>query len=164
MANFLTGLRILFSLLLLFCGTFSPPFYVFYLAAGVSDMLDGTVARVTHTASDFGAKFDTTADVVFCLTACVKIFPTFVFPVWLWVWISAIAVLKISTFVWGLRVKKTFVVHHSVMNKITGLLLFFLPFGFALSLPAVQSTTFVCIVASIAAVQENLCLTKKYNL
>ncbi len=32
------------SIVLLFCPAFSPAFYAFYIAAGLSDMLDGFVA------------------------------------------------------------------------------------------------------------------------
>jgi hypothetical protein len=34
---------------------FSPAFYALYIASGVSDMIDGTVARKTGTASEFGS-------------------------------------------------------------------------------------------------------------
>ena len=62
MANIITGIRILCSIALLFFPAFSPSFYALYIAAGVSDMIDGTVARKTGTASEFGSKLDTAAD------------------------------------------------------------------------------------------------------
>ncbi len=46
MANFITGLRIVFSVVLLFCPVFSPAFYALYIAAGVTDMIDGAVATL----------------------------------------------------------------------------------------------------------------------
>ena len=49
MANIITGIRIVCSIALLFCPVFSPAFYALYLTAGVSDMIDGTVARKTGT-------------------------------------------------------------------------------------------------------------------
>ena len=45
MANIITGFRVLISIALLFCPMFSPVFYVLYLIAGLSDMIDGTIAR-----------------------------------------------------------------------------------------------------------------------
>ena len=62
MANIITGIQILCSISLLAVSTFSKSFYILYLIAGVSDMIDGTVARKTGTANDFGSKFDSTAD------------------------------------------------------------------------------------------------------
>ena len=54
MANLVTCLRILCAGLLLFFPAFSPAFFALYLNGGVSDMLDGFIARRTHTASAFG--------------------------------------------------------------------------------------------------------------
>lgn len=41
MANIITGLRIICSVALLFFPAFSPAFYALYIAAGLSDMIDG---------------------------------------------------------------------------------------------------------------------------
>ena len=49
MANLITGTRILCSNALLFCPAFSPSFVVLYLVAGLTDMVDGAVARKTGT-------------------------------------------------------------------------------------------------------------------
>ena len=43
-ANLITGTRILCSVALLFCTAFSLPFLVLYLAAGLTDMIDGFAA------------------------------------------------------------------------------------------------------------------------
>lgn len=64
-ANILTGFRILGSILLLFFPVFSEAFYSIYLLCGFSDMIDGTIARKTNSASELGAKMDTVADLVF---------------------------------------------------------------------------------------------------
>jgi len=53
-ANIITGSRIVFSIALLFFPPLSSAFYVLYAAAGLTDMIDGTVARKTNTVSDFG--------------------------------------------------------------------------------------------------------------
>ena len=65
MANTITFSRIAACIVLLFCPVFSPAFYVFYIAAGLSDMLDGFVARQTDTVSKLGTRLDTIADFVF---------------------------------------------------------------------------------------------------
>ena len=58
MANSITAIRIACSIALLFCPAFSPAFYTLYIIAGVSDMIDGTVARKTGTVSEFGSGRD----------------------------------------------------------------------------------------------------------
>lgn len=64
-ANIITGLRIVFSLAILFFPPFSPMFYILYGSAGLTDMIDGTVARKTNTVSASGEKLDTIADFIF---------------------------------------------------------------------------------------------------
>ena len=59
MANIITGIRILFSFILLFTKIFSPTFYTVYIIAGISDVLDGLVARKLNLQSSFGEKLDT---------------------------------------------------------------------------------------------------------
>ena len=53
MANIITGIRIVISAFLLFCPVFSPEFFMLYISAGASDMIDGAVARKTGTVSEF---------------------------------------------------------------------------------------------------------------
>ena len=90
MANIITAIRILCSIALLFFPAFSPAFYALYITAGVSDMVDGWVARRTHTASELGAKLDTIADIVFVVVCLVKLLPVMDITTWLYVWIGII--------------------------------------------------------------------------
>ena len=69
MANIITGCRILCSIFLLFVPAFSHAFYVLYLVAGFTDMIDGTIARKTNTANEFGPRLDTIADLTL-VAAC----------------------------------------------------------------------------------------------
>ncbi|MBR1973057.1 MAG: CDP-alcohol phosphatidyltransferase family protein, partial [Candidatus Methanomethylophilaceae archaeon] len=68
-ANVLTGCRILGSILLLIFPAFSLRFYVTYLLCGLSDMVDGTIARRTNSVSRFGSQLDTVADMVFVIAS-----------------------------------------------------------------------------------------------
>jgi CDP-diacylglycerol--glycerol-3-phosphate 3-phosphatidyltransferase len=78
MANVITGLRILVSAALLFCPVFSPIFYVLYLIAGLSDMVDGIIARKTNSASEFESRFDSIADYIF-VAVCLIILHLYIF-------------------------------------------------------------------------------------
>ena len=153
MANWITSLRILCSIALLFCTACSPTFYVLYIAAGVTDMLDGWTARKTNTVSDFGAKLDTAADFVFVCVCFIKLLPVWPIEVWMAVWIAAIAVMKGLNILLGFITQKKMVVCHSVFNKMTGLLLFALPLTVSF-IPFRESALAVCAVATLAAVQE----------
>lgn len=100
-ANIITSFRIFCSVLLLFFSVFSMEFYIAYLLCGFSDMIDETIARKTNSNSEFGAKFDTVADLVFVAVAFIKLFPILHIPKWLWIWIVAIGIMKISNIVLG---------------------------------------------------------------
>ena len=126
-ANIITGSRIVFSLSLLFIPLTSAWFYALYLLCGLSDMIDGTVARRTSSASEFGARLDTVSDFVFLSVALIKFVPHLHIPVWLWIWIGIIALIKLGNVVWGFIRTKKLISPHTVLNKITGLLLFLMP-------------------------------------
>ena len=154
-ANILTGFRILGSILLLFFPVFSVSFYSIYLLCGLSDMIDGTIAKKTNSASEFGAKLDTVADLVFVAVSLIKLLPIIHIPGWLWIWGGVIAIIKIGNIIWGYVSKKQFIALHTIMNKITGFLLFLLPL--TLSLVELKfSSLVVCSIATFAAIQEGV--------
>ena len=153
MANIITGFRLAASLALLFCPVFSLPFFALYLMAGISDMVDGVVARRTNTASEFGARLDTAADFVFVVACLIRLLPVMDMPTWLYVWIGVIAMIKGINIVSGVVMQKRLVTVHTVMNRVTGALLFVLP----LTVPLVElryTAPFVCAAATFAAIQE----------
>lgn len=153
MANIITGLRIVCCIALLFCPSFSASFYILYVVAGITDMVDGTVARKTNSVSNFGAKFDTVADFILIVVCLLKMLPVLNIKIWMCVWMAAIAVIKVINVISGYVMQKKLVSVHSVMNKVTGALLFALP----LTLGFVEirySAVVVCTVATFAAVQE----------
>ena len=152
-ANMITGCRILGSILLLFFPAFSIPFYLIYVICGLTDMIDGTIARKTNSAGESGARFDTAADLVFAAVSLSKMLPKLNIPQWLWIWVAVIAVIKIGNMIWAYVSKKQFLYLHTVMNKFTGAILFLLP----LTSPLVgskYSSIAVCSIASFAAIRE----------
>ena len=153
MANLLTGCRMLCGMLMLCFPAFSAGFTALYLLGGLTDMLDGTVARKTHTASRLGARLDTAADFIFAAAALAKLWPVLSPPTWLWIWTAVIAAIKIINVVSGLICHRTFVAVHSVMNKVAGFLLFLFPLSWYL-MDVQHSAAIVCAVATFAAVQE----------
>ena len=159
MANIITVVRILCSIGMLFVPVFSPAFYALYIAAGVSDMVDGTIARKTGTVSDFGSKLDTTADIVLVTVCLIKMIPVLRIPVWLYIWIAVIALIKAINIVSGYVMKKRFVTVHTVMNKIAGILLFVLPLTLRI-FDLKYSGAVACTVATFAAIHEGHIIRK----
>ena len=152
-ANIITSCRILCSILMLFFSVFSAQFYILYLFCGFSDMIDGTVARKSNTVSEFGTRFDTVADFIFVAIAMIKFLPLIHIPSWLCIWIVVIAIIKISSVVWGFIQKKKLMSLHTIMNKTTGVLLFLLPLTLTL-VELKYSYVVVCLVATFSAIQE----------
>ena len=161
-ANIITGARIVLSLPLLFIPLTSALFYVLYLFCGFSDMIDGTVARKTNNASEFGAKLDTVSDFVFMTVALIKFVPHLHIPVWLWIWIGIIAMIKLGNAVFGFVRTKKLISPHTVPNKITGLLLFLLPMTISF-VDLTYTLPVVCTVATVAAMHEWYYMEKKHD-
>ena len=161
MANIITFVRIVCSIALLFCPALSTPFYIIYLTAGLTDMIDGTVARKTGTVSEFGSKLDTLADCIFVAVCLIKLLPVLTIPLWLWIWMGGIALIKIINIVSGYVVQKQFVAVHSVMNKVTGVLLFVLPLTISF-IDLKYNAAVVGIIATFAAVQEGHFIRTKF--
>ena len=118
-------------------------------------MVDGTIARKTNSTSELGAKIDTAADLVFVTVSLIKLLSTIHIPGWLWIWGSVIAIIKIGNIIWGYVSEKQFIARHTVMNKVTGLLLFLLPFTLSF-VELKYSSIVVCSIATFSAIQEGV--------
>ncbi|MBR6703811.1 MAG: phosphatidylglycerophosphate synthase, partial [Lachnospiraceae bacterium] len=95
----------------------------------------------------------TAADFILVAVCLIKLIPVIHVPAWLIVWIIVIAAIKAVSLISGYVMRKEIVVLHTVMNKVTGILLFVLP----LTVTAVDlkySGAVVSAVATFAAVQE----------
>ena len=158
-ANIITASRIAFSLPLLFVPLSSGWFYILYLFCGLTDLIDGTIARKTGAVSQSGARLDTASDFVFMFVCVVKILPRIRLPIWIWGWIGLIALMKITTITVVFICKKKLISIHSVFNKITGLALFLLPLSLTWVEPT-YSVALICVLATVAAMQE-VCLVAK---
>ncbi|MCR5705117.1 MAG: CDP-alcohol phosphatidyltransferase family protein [Eubacterium sp.] len=153
MANILTISRIIFSIMLLLFPAFSPTFYFLYLIAGFTDMIDGTIARKTNSVSEFGSKLDSIADFIFIAVCFIRLIPILNIPTFLWIWIILIVIIKVINVISGYIIRKEFVVKHTILNKITGALLFIFPLTVSI-IDIKYSGIAICTIATLAAAQE----------
>ena len=116
--------RIVLCLPLLMVDTMTVPFWVLYLIAGLTDMLDGFLARQWGVESRFGARLDSLADFVFVLVVGYKLFPWLKLPTALWMMIGLIALVKVINAISSFVVKHRIAFLHTKANKLTGFLLF----------------------------------------
>ena len=153
MANAFTISRIVLSVALLALPALSPTFLAVYALAGATDMFDGYVARRTGTESELGARLDSIADFALVVVCLAKILPVIAVPTWLWIWVAAIALVKMANAISGFVIEKSLVMPHTTANKIAGLAVFLAPFAipfFGIAVPGALA----CAVATFAAVQE----------
>ena len=162
-ANIITFCRILGSMGLVFCPVFSARFYGLYLFCGLTDMVDGTIARKTGAASTFGARLDTVADFLFAAVSFGKLLPVIRVPVWIWVWAVAIAVVKLVNLIRDFLPRKQIPSLHTVMNKVSGLCLFLLPLTAAF-VELRYTAPVACAVATMAAVQEGYYIATDHDI
>lgn len=123
-------------------------------------MIDGAVARRTGTVSGFGSRLDTIADIVFVAVCLVKLLPVLPVPIWLYIWIVIIAFIKLANIAAGYIRQKQFISVHSMINKVTGGLLFIFPLTLTF-IDLRYSAAFVCMVATAAAIQEGYLIHRK---
>ena len=128
--NIITFVRILGTIALAFFAPFSTAFYIIWTICGVSDVLDGTVARLLKKESSLGAKLDSTADIMFYLLMLFRVLPTLivVLPNWIWIIVGVIAAARIGAYLTALIKYKRFASLHSYLNKLSGFLLFLVPY------------------------------------
>ena len=149
--NVISELRIAGSIGLLFCDVRGWPVWSLYVLCGLSDILDGWLARRLHAETEAGAILDSVADIVFVACCAIRLLPVLEIPAWLWIWAGAIVIIKMVNQISALFVCKRFCFLHTVANKLTGLLLFLtVPALFWSMIPL----AIVAAMATFAAVQE----------
>ena len=156
-ADTITSVRIVASLFLLFPPLGSVWFLTVYTIAGLTDVLDGWLARRTGTASQFGARLDSAADLLFYGVLILRLFPVLwkSFPVTIWYAVAAIVLVRLSAYATAYYKYHQFAALHTWLNKLTGAAVFLLPYGLALS----QATVFgfvACVLAFAASLEELL--------
>jgi len=149
--NVISELRIAGSIGLLFCDVRGWPFWSLYVLCGLSDILDGWLARRLHAETEAGAILDSVADIVFVACCATRLLPVLEIPAWLWVWAGIIVTIKIINQISALAVCKRFCFPHTVANKQTGLLLFLTVPGILWS---VIPVSIAAAIATFSAVQE----------
>ena len=141
--NLVTSIRVAASGALIFAAPFSAAFWALYALAGLSDMLDGFLARGLHAETAAGARLDSAADFCFLAVCTAKLLPVLRLPGWQWAWIAAIFALRLAVLALGLYCRIP-VPLHTQANRLTGLRF----------VPAAAAVPFLCALAAFAAAQE----------
>ena len=151
--NIISASRGIAGFAMLLFPVFSPWFWALYCWGGISDMIDGALARKLGSVNGTGAVIDSLADLVFVICSAILVLPTFDFPLWVWLWIAAIGVIKLVGITIGSYRQRRLAIPHSTTNKLTGILLFCLPFAivrFDVLIPVVIA----CALATFSLLED----------
>ena len=154
-------LRIVGSLGLLFCDVSGVMFWIIYALCGISDIVDGWLARKLKCVTKTGALLDSLADICFVACLCLLLLPILELPQWLWLWAGVIVLIKVVNQISALVMYGRCCFPHTTANKATGFLLFIaVPMAFFTIIPI----TIVAAIATFAAVEEgHFIRTRRYK-
>ena len=164
--NIISAFRIVGTVSLFFIEPFSTAFFVVYTLCGLSDVLDGWIARATNTTSELGSKLDSVADLLLYAVMILRIFPNLLekLPTEFWLFVLLVVVIRLASYAVAAIKYRRFSTMHTYLNKLTGLAVFTVPYII------MQDWAYIgcCIVAAIGGLSslEELIMhifSKSYN-
>ncbi len=155
--NGITCLRIIGAVILLFLTPLSLAFYLVYTFAGLSDALDGWLARRTHTTSELGKKLDSIADLLFYAVMLLRLLPVLLprLPAGIWVLAGVVLAIRIASYLTAAIRHRRFASLHTYLNKLSGGAVFLVPYILLLPIDVFLCSV-VCVIALAASVEELL--------
>ena len=154
--NAITAVRIIGTFCMLFTTPFSDAFYIIYTLSGISDGLDGFVARKTNQTTEFGAKLDSAADLMFYGIMVYRLLPILseLLPVGIWYTLTGIVILRVFTYVFTAIKYKEFMSNHTYFNKMTGLCAFSVPYFVKFHGVLMGICTLTCVICVVASIYD----------
>jgi len=128
-------------------------FFLIYVLCGLSDILDGYIARKTNTTSKLGERLDSIGDLIMVIILTVMLYPIIKFTFFQILWILGIVLIRVISIIIIFLKFKTFAILHTYANKMTGLLLFVLIPLLAFVDPNIL-IYITCIAGSYSAIEE----------
>ncbi len=130
-------------------------FFVLYMIGGMTDVLDGYVARLTNTQSELGARLDSIADLLLFGIILMSVIRWMGKDIIVYIpFLAAIAVIRLVNIAIAAYKYHTFAIIHTIGNKAAGFLLFFAPVTIRLRCP--WALWLMCILALLSALEETL--------
>ncbi|WP_105616368.1 CDP-alcohol phosphatidyltransferase family protein [Vallitalea okinawensis] len=155
-ANYITMIRIILSLTLFFIEPLSQAFIIIYLICGISDILDGYIARKTNTVSEVGGKLDSLADLIMFTVLIILFYPIILIHFNIIVWIIIVTTIRLISMVIVYIKYRKFGVIHTYGNKLTGFALFMFPLLLAFNFNGYVPIMLICLIACISSIEELL--------
>jgi len=154
--NIISSLRIAGSLGRLLCDVTGVVYWIIYGLCGISDIVDGWLARRLKCVTKKGALLDSLADICFVVCCAWKLLPILKLPQLLWLWAGVIVAIKIVNQLLTLVRYGHCCFPHTTANKLAGFLLFIaVPMTFFTVIPI----AIVAAIATFAAIHEQYIIT-----
>ncbi len=155
LANIITCIRIIGTLCLIFIKPLGLSFFIVYTLSGLSDVFDGMVARRCGTSSQFGARLDSIADIVFYSVMLIKVFPIMLkqLPKEIWIFVLIVLSVRLLAYLTAAIKFQAFASLHTYLNKVTGFAIFLIPYF----LNQAFTNTYcliACIIAALSSLEE----------
>lgn len=151
-ADALSFSRIPLSLLMFLVEPLSAVFLTVYAVCGITDILDGYVARMTGKSTAYGRSLDSIADAWVAVVLLICLVPHFEWEIWMIWWISGIAAVRLVALGAGTGKFGTPAFMHTYLNKLAGVLLALTPFMLVL-VDLLTTVVIVCSVATVSALE-----------
>ena len=146
-----------------FVAPFSCKFWACYFCGGLSDVLDGFVARKLKQQSTAGAKLDSIADLTFAIAIFIVIIKNIHISKLIWQFIILIILLRGASYSIVYYKYHTFAALHTYANKATGILIFVFPLLYIL-LDITITEIILCVIALISSLEELVIIIKSKEL
>lgn len=161
--NIITISRIVFTILLLLSKPLSTIFFILYILCGISDVLDGYIARALKCNTKAGALLDSIADVIFTFSSLIIFIPIIKWSKWIIIWIMIIVLIRMLSLAIGYIKYRTLAFLHIYSNKAAGLLFFCFPF-MAVLFNLNVIVLLICTAATLSAIEEMMINLKSKKL
>lgn len=161
--NLLSFSRIIFSILLIPFIHIQSIFIIIYITIGITDVLDGFIARKFKCTSDLGAKLDSMADFTFYiiyLFVFYKLFSTIINNAQVIALVLTIALRFVNMLATKYKYGKVVFIH-TLGNKAAGIIVFFVPLLLFVSYNNIVIWIILAIILTTA--MEELLITIKYK-
>ena len=150
--NIISTARIIAAVVLFFFAEITFPFVALYIFCGLSDFVDGKLARKWEVTSVLGAYLDTVGDVLTYLALVKILISQNLVPLWAIIWYIVAMVGNLIAAVIAKKRFGEFYFIHSLFGKILGVTLFLLPLGMRLTHNnSAVCMSVICVVATLSA-------------
>lgn len=150
LANIISLSRVAGAIALFFFNDISTAFLIIYVLCGITDLIDGPIARKTNSTSPLGATLDTVGDVATYLALTKVLIIKKLVAGWILAWILSAGVLfGVSALISKHRFGKLYL-PHTYLGKIFGGAVFVLPLAMQF-MPGYVWMSVICSIATVHA-------------